>query len=125
MANDTSTAHMTPDELADYFAARVSESREEAIELHLGACDACAEEARQLRAFSAVWDDWTMQAPEEAWEQVALATALQQVQAQVDNPAWRERLARWQTHWQGKAAAAVRLGSGSSGPGRAHSDRGA
>ena len=50
-----------------------------------------------------------MQAPEEAWEQVALADALQQVQRQVDNADWRARLARWETHWQGKAAAAVRL----------------
>ena len=125
MANDTSTAHMTPDELVDYFAARVSESREEAIEMHLGACDACAEEARQLRAFSAVWDDWTMQAPDEAWEQVALATALQQVQPQVDNSDLAGATGALADALAGKSRRRGASGCGSSGPGRARGDRGA
>jgi hypothetical protein len=38
-----------------------------------------------------------------------LATALQQAQHQVADPAWRARLARWQTRWAGKAQAAARL----------------
>jgi anti-sigma factor RsiW len=109
MADGTFTAHITPAELADYLAGRLLESRQEAIEMHLGGCDACAEEARQFRAFSAVWEDWIMQPPEATWEQVALVTALQQAQRRVADPAWQERLARWQTHWQGQAAAAARL----------------
>jgi anti-sigma factor RsiW len=109
MANDTSTTHLTPEELAAYFAGRVDERHQEAIEMHLGGCDACTDEARQYRAFSAVWDEWTMPAPEETWEQVALAHALQRIQSQVDNPQWVERLRRWQTHWAGQAEAAVRL----------------
>jgi hypothetical protein len=109
MANDTATTHITPEELANYFAARLPEARQEEIEMHLGGCDACTDEARQFRAFSAIWDDWTMHAREEAWEQVALATALQQARGQVDNPQWAERLRHWQTHWARQAQAAVRL----------------
>jgi hypothetical protein len=109
MANDTSTTHITPEELADYFAARLPEAREGEIEMHLGGCDACTDEARQFRAFSAIWDDWILQAPEEAWEQVALAHALQQAQGQVDNPQWAERFRHWHTTWAGKAQAAARL----------------
>jgi len=124
MENNT-LEHITPDELADYYAARVPEAREEAIEAHLAVCDACVEEARQSYAFAMIWEEWTgvtagdlmahpvgqsaLASQGDVAEQGVLQDALEQVQRQEDNPAWRARLARWQTHWQGKAAAAVRL----------------
>jgi anti-sigma factor RsiW len=58
MDNNT-MEHITPEELADYSAARVPEAREEAIEAHLAVCDACTEEARQCYAFAAIWEEWT------------------------------------------------------------------
>lgn len=117
--------HIAPEELADYCAARVPEAREEAIEAHLAVCDACVEEARQSYAFAAIWEEWTgvtagdllahpvgqmaLASEGDVAEQGMLQGALAQVQRQDADPAWQARLAHWQTHWQGKAAAAVRL----------------
>jgi hypothetical protein len=125
MVENYSMEHITPEELADYCAARVPAAREEVIEAHLAVCDACVEEARQCYAFAAIWEEWTgviagdieaypvgqraLASQDDVVEQGVLQDALEQIQNQEDNSAWRERLARWQTHWQGRAAAAVRL----------------
>jgi anti-sigma factor RsiW len=101
--------HVTPEELADYYAARIAEAREEEIEAHLARCDACVEEARQCYAFAAIREEWTGAATDDVAEQGVIQDALVQAQRQEGNPTWRARLARWQTHWQGKAAAAARL----------------
>lgn len=125
MMENHTMEHIAPEELADYCAARVLEARAEAIEAHLAVCDACVEEARQSYAFAAIWEEWTgvtagdlvahpvrqstLASQGDVAEQGVLQGALEQVQRQVDNPAWRARLAHWQTHRQGKAEAAARL----------------
>lgn len=107
MSYDTSTDHILPQELFDYFAAKLLEEREGIIEAHLADCPTCTKEARQLYAFSHLWERWTGQTHGAAYRKAVLDTALQQAQAQ--SPQWRERLQRWHTAWAGKAEAAVRL----------------
>jgi hypothetical protein len=109
MRNESSVQHILPEELTDYFAATLSTDREVEIEEHLAVCEACTEQARRVQVFSYVWDSWTAQAHGAAYQQAALATALQQVQAQVQDPGLRARLQHWQDAWAGRAAAAVRL----------------
>jgi hypothetical protein len=109
MNHELPTAHIAPEELTDYFATLLSEDREEEIEEHLADCTQCTEEARQLHAFTSIWNRWTARAHGEAYQRVLLARALQQVQARVQNPGWRRRLAQWRQDLASSAGAAIRI----------------
>ncbi len=117
MKNRSTREHITPEELAAYFATTLSEDREGEIEEHLAECSACTEQAReiytlqarQLQAFTWLWEQWTARTHGEAYRRARLGRALQQAQVQVANQAWQERLARWREQWSGKAEAAARV----------------
>jgi hypothetical protein len=124
---------VTDEDYVAFVLEEMTPTQEAWIERHLATCASCTQALDAFFAATAAFPQaaseqqrlaWVQQVrarlqaaglsvpvppPEEAWEPVALATALQQAQQQVDDPAWRARLARWQTHWAGKAQAAVRL----------------
>lgn len=107
MRQEPSTAHIPPEELADYFDAALSEGWESEIEEHLAECTTCTEEARRLHTFSRVWDHWTARAHGEAYQQALLVGALQQAQEDVENHGWRERLSQWRQDVVNKASTAL------------------
>jgi hypothetical protein len=68
--------HIPRDELMEYFAARLPEAREAAIEEHFADCLQCTEQARALQRVSAVVDGWSARAHGEAHRREMLAAAL-------------------------------------------------
>ena len=84
MANDMSANHITLDELEAYVAGELPEEDEERIEDHIGGCEACTEEVRQIRAFSVVWDDWVGESQYDPVEQVVLQEALEALPGRVE-----------------------------------------
>jgi hypothetical protein len=106
---------MTPDsrhppleQLMSYFERQLSDAEEERIELHVSACDQCAEAGRQIYALQQVWDGWTAQTHGQLHLRVVLARALATAEEQTPDPARRERLKRWREVWAGTAEAALR-----------------
>jgi hypothetical protein len=51
----------------------------------------------QYRLFTRLWRRWTARTHGQTYLWALLLTALRRAQEQVDNPAWRLRLRRWQT----------------------------
>ena len=105
MSQTIASRHIEPEELADYFESLLQEDRNSLIEEHFAECAVCTAQAREFRAFSLVWDDWTAEAHGKAYRQVALTSALQT--AMVTRPEWQERLRRWRERWSGAAESAL------------------
>src|SRR3712207_6650011 len=115
MSTESTTGHVNPDELFDYFEKRLTEDQEEKIEEHLAECTPCTQQARAALIFTSVWDRWTAHAHAEAHLRAALAEALEVAHKGAGAPTMRERLARWQEHWAGRAESAVRVVMGTPG----------
>jgi len=107
MADESATAHLSPEEIADYFQGLLTEEREQAVEAHLGDCTGCVARAQQYHRFVALWEQWT---PEAHGAAHLLARAQQALaEAQSARGEWGERLARWADRWRGRAEAVVRV----------------
>src|SRR5262245_29120728 len=101
--------HIPPDELADYFALRLTETRESEIEEHFAECALCSEQGRSLQTLAGALDGWTAGTHGRAHRRAPLAAALERAEAYVPNPAWRERISRWRERWADRAEAAVHV----------------
>lgn len=92
--------HLTEDELLDYYAQRLSASRQRLAEEHLADCSHCIREARAIYplfgSFEAVWEDWIAHNQKAAKFQSRLVAALQRLQAGAKNADLRKRLKNWQ-----------------------------
>jgi anti-sigma factor RsiW len=109
MTPDQELGHATPDELLDYFEAKLPDERERVIEEHLAVCNACTQTARQVFSLHEVWNRWTARAHGEVYARDRLRAAIAQAEQQTTNPLWRERLRAWRLRWAGRAEAALRL----------------
>jgi anti-sigma factor RsiW len=92
MAPEAADQCPDPEELLDYLDRRLDRAGEAGVEEHVAACDGCAERARLLWAFAALWDGWAeMLAGSRAAERLpaGLVAAAGRV------PQWRGRLGRW------------------------------
>jgi hypothetical protein len=100
--------HYEPEELLDYFEAKLTEGGELSVEEHLSSCERCGELAREVYAFHEVWQ-W----PAEEHGCLLLGRLLQQAlakaEAETDRATWRQRLQRWRGDWAGKAEAALQI----------------
>ena len=100
MANDMSANHITLDDLETYVEGKLPEEDEERIEDHIGGCEACAEEVRQIRAFSAVWDDWIGTSQYDTVEQVVLQEALEALPDREEVSTWVPERRRDAALWE-------------------------
>jgi hypothetical protein len=107
MHNEAAMNHFSTEILADYLDLNLSEDEELQIEDHLALCRDCTSTVRQQRALTEVLAGWTARAHGQAHLAAAVERALTQVEVQ--NPAWRTRLASWAERWAGAAEAAVRV----------------
>lgn len=103
------TSHISSEDLASYVDGSLSEDREGILGEHLAECVECTERAWQMRAMSMVWDQWTAWTHGQAHLRTVFNEALQTAALQEASASWRDRLARWQDRWAGKAEAAVRV----------------
>ena len=109
MPHESSTEHISPEELAEYYTETLPEEREEVIEEHLAECAQCTEEARQWHRFASVWEGWTARAHGAAYQQAYLVRALQQVQGLALQPGVLVRLRQWLAEVSTKTGAAFRV----------------
>lgn len=54
--------HVSLDDMDEYFEGKLSSQREAEIDTHFADCSKCTEIARELRQFSAIWNQWTAHA---------------------------------------------------------------
>lgn len=58
--------HVSLDDLDEYFEGKLPNQREAEIDTHFAECLECTERARELRQFTAIWNQWTAHAHGEA-----------------------------------------------------------
>lgn len=100
-------AHVSMEELLEYFDGQLPAAAEESVELRLSGCDECARVSKEIHSLQHVWAGWTAQSHGKLYLRVTLARALAKAETQTLDPSWRERLKRWREAWAGTAEAAL------------------
>jgi len=101
MASPMHHEHSDPERLLDYLEGLLPRDMEARLEKHLDECEACRQQARQVLSFSAIWDEWTCEAPARTDPRAAVAAAL--VTAEARESQWLARLVIWRNQWARQA----------------------
>lgn len=111
--------HLSPEELLHYFGQRLDERRQEEVEHHLGACEACAANASAIYLLEPVRRALGGAVDTRISARASLIARMADSVAHVEREWWRRRLEKGLTTlWEELAAAlrsAVRIDVGSGG----------
>ena len=87
--------HCSPEELADYFAQKLTREQAEEVESHLSDCLACAKQAFLVQQFENAWNNWTAKSQHDAFLKERLNRVLKAAEQQSLSDAMGARLRAW------------------------------